>query len=89
MRVHISQGLAILLLVTATLPVWSQGTGSAPPDAGGTRPKDSGAAPAATGTTRLKIAARGAKEFLAAAAAGVGAGGDSEPGAALDGDNGV
>ena len=49
MRVQISQGLAILLLVAATLPVWSQATGSASPGTGGTQPKDSGAAPAATG----------------------------------------
>ena len=54
MRVQISQGFAILLLVAATLPVWSQATGSASPGAGGTQPKDSGAAPAATGPIESK-----------------------------------
>jgi len=49
MRVQISRGLAILLLVGAALPVWSQATESSPPGTGGTQPKDSGAAPAATG----------------------------------------
>jgi len=49
MRVQISQGFAILLLVAATLPVWSQATGSASPGTGEVQQKDSGAAPAATG----------------------------------------
>lgn len=50
MKVQISQSCAILLLLTATLPVWCQATGSASPDTVGPWRKDSGAAPAATGT---------------------------------------
>jgi len=49
MRGQVSQGLALLLFVAATLPAWAQEIGSASPGASETQPKDSGAAPAATG----------------------------------------
>src|SRR5437764_5017977 len=49
MKLQILQGLALSLLVVATLPAWAQVAGSASAGTSGIQLQDSGAAPAATG----------------------------------------